>query len=305
MINDTYISEIFKFFRFDYFLIWNHGIPHLKEVLEIIDNNSKLKIISIIKYKVPTLSKFIKLIYSHDYAPLWHLKSKTKYLLSSGNEVCFIFVKNNEPNEDYFGEGNFRHKESLTIKIQKEQIRDIFNSYENKIRSHNHVIHASDNQSQTSSILKYLGYKGINSFLTNNKFINMPYFINNVYKYYIQEIDVNDLYCNINFGNSWDNYTQNIVKLVDSPHYISISNNFQIYENYIRKFIGGPLTAYHSTENFKKLNNNFSYLSEPFSNHYIITKDINNKYVIIDGLHRASIYAHTQKSRIITCTITH
>ena len=73
-------------------------------------------------------------MYAYDYAPFWHLKDKSKYLMGTKNEVCFIFIKNNHPNIDFYGEKNFRHLESKTIKAFKEMIRDKYNSYENGIR---------------------------------------------------------------------------------------------------------------------------------------------------------------------------
>jgi hypothetical protein len=152
------------------------------------------------------MKSFVKEIYSYDYAPFWHLKDKTKYLLKTPQEVCFIFIKNLNPNEDYLGENSFRHKECLILKKFKEQLRDKYNPYCNNKRTHNHVIHATASQKQTSHIMNYLGYQeGINHFESENKFVNLPYYIKGFNNFEFKEIDVADLFCNVIEGDRWDN----------------------------------------------------------------------------------------------------
>ena len=156
-------ASFLKQTRMDCILIWGHGLEKFNDILNDIGANKNFKILKIQKHKPKSMRLFVKEMYSYDYAPFWHLKAKTKYLLKTEQEVCFIFIKNLDPNEDYFGENLFRHKESLTLKVFKEELRDKYSPYENGERTHNHVIHATDSEAQTEHMLKYLGYEdGVN-----------------------------------------------------------------------------------------------------------------------------------------------
>jgi len=164
--------------RIDSILIWGHGMKNFNNILNDIRANKNFNIIKIQKYKPKNIKKFVKEIYSYDYAPFWHLKAKTKYLMKTSSEVCFIFVENLNPTEDYLDEGSFRHKESMTLKKFKEELRDKYNPYENGKRTHNHVIHATDSENQANHMLHYLGYKeGVKLFDKPTKIVDMPYYL--------------------------------------------------------------------------------------------------------------------------------
>ena len=164
--------------RIDSILIWGHGIEYFNDILNDIRANKNFEIQKIQKHRPKSMKSFVKEMYSYDYAPFWHLKAKTKYLLKTPQEVCFIFIKNLNPNEDFLDEGSFRHKESLTLKKFKEELRDKYNPYENDKRTHNHVIHATDSQEQTEHMLYYLGYEeGVDLFESENSFVDLPYYL--------------------------------------------------------------------------------------------------------------------------------
>ena len=58
----------------------------------------------------------MRAVYSYDYAPYWHLKGKTEYLLKTKPEALFIFLLNKNPAEVLRGEGLFQHIECDVIK---------------------------------------------------------------------------------------------------------------------------------------------------------------------------------------------
>ena len=297
-------NTFFNSSRFDCILIWGHGLIYFDDILNDIKANKNFEILKISRYKPKSIKSFVKEIYSHDYAPVWHLKSKTKYLLSTPREVCFVFVKNLNPNEDCFGNNNFRHKESLTLKYFKEELRDKYNSCEDNKRTHNHVIHATDTQLQTDKILKFIGYKqGINLFNKENKFLDLPHYIKEANHFKFEMVNVDELYCNIIVGKSWDSYNIKTMLIKESPQYKGISENMILYENYIKKFLGGPLQENYNLERYKKLIEGFEYLKSPYENSFVVTKNINDKYIILDGLHRASCHIYKGNKKIKICQI--
>ena len=128
----------------DYILIWGHGLVYKDNIIDVIEAQANLKILKILFYKPRKISDLVKTICSYDYAPFRHLKGKTRYLKSTPNKTLFIFVDNIKPDNDYLGEGKFRHLESMTFKALKEEIRNAYNPRCNSKRTEEHVIHISD-----------------------------------------------------------------------------------------------------------------------------------------------------------------
>lgn len=290
--------------RIDCILIWGHGLIHINDILNDIESNKNLQVLRIQKHRPKSIKKFVKKIYSYDYAPFWHLKLKTKYLLKTSHEVCFVFVKNINPAEDYFGEGSFRHKESSSLKEFKERIRDKYNPYENGKRSHEHVIHATDSQDQTGQILNYLGYEqGVRYFDHQNEFINMPYYLKDYKEFEFKSVDVIKLYCNTIEGEGWDSYNVKTIHITESPQYRALFEDMTIYSNYISKYLGGPLKDNHNLERYKKIYEQFEYLKEPYMNSFVIVNKTESRYIILDGLHRACIHLFQGNTKIIICQV--
>jgi len=278
--------------RYDYILIWGHGLVYVHEILSMIREDLNFEIKKIIYHKPKSVRKIIDIIYSYDYAPIEHLKYKTKYLELTSNEVIFIFIENKKPTVDLLGEGAFRHEESLTLKDIKEAIRNKYNPYKDGIRTEDHVVHASDNELQTDYILRYLGFhEGINIFNDKNKFISCPNYMNQVSHFIIKEINISSLVCNMATGLNRYNFAIKMTNLQESPHYKGLSEDIDIYKNYIDKFLGGPLTEDYYPEKFITLSKKFRYLEEGYSDSYVLVRKHEGKFLILDGLHRASILA--------------
>ena len=300
MLNFTKILN----YRFDCFLIWGHGMKYLNQILEDIANHESFEIKRIIKHRPRTIKKLVKEVYAYDYAPFWHLKDKSKYLMGTKNEVCFIFIKNNHPNIDFYGEKNFRHLESKTIKAFKEMIRDKYNSYENGIRSHDHVLHATDSQEQTHYLLKYLKYyDGINSLEQENNNLEIPFYVKGFNSFSIKEIECSDLFCNIAYGKSWEKFKIKRVNIRESPQYLSLIDGIEIYKNYIQRFLGGPLKQYYSINRYEELKSSFNYLIEPFNQSFVVVSRDADGFLVLDGLHRSCLHIYQNKKKIKVCLI--
>lgn len=281
------ISEDINRPRYDYFLIWGHGIKNQKEILKLIALDDDFEIKLILKKHIKNIKKFVKLVYKYDYVPYHHLKSKTEYLLNSPKEVIFIFVKNKKPQEVWkLGHGT-GHVESEKISTYKNIIRDKYNSRQNNRRTENHVIHASDNEAQAHHMLKFLGYKeGIYQFDRHqDKPFNVPHFIDCFNKYRLRRVKARNLICNIISSNGGLEQ----VSIKDTPQYNFLLGCQEEYDNYIEKNKGVGLKAFYDLESYLNMSQGFRYLEEGFERDYIIVRKIQKKYLVLDGLHRASI----------------
>lgn len=293
---------MFNTFRYDYILIWNHGLIYKDDIIREIRNHNDFEIIKIMSYKPKKINDLVKHVYSCDYAPIWHLLSKTRYLLSTKPEVLFIFFKNNNPDEDYFGDGEFRHIESSTLKRFKEALRDRFNERKCDRRSENHVIHASDNQEQTDYILKYLGIKeGINHLnRKQNKILNIPYHLKKIDRLFIQKVRLSDVYCSILFKGKNNKVKTNTVPLVETPHYRSLVSKNGEYRKYLNEFQGSYLQDNYSQEKFLKLSLELKYLEDEYSNNYVIINQTDSSFFeVLDGVHRTSILRYRGEEEIV------
>lgn len=277
--------------RYGYFLIWGHGLQYRDKILQQIRRTKFIDILWFLKHNPKTMKKLIDIIYSHNYVPLRHLKDKTKYLLRTPSEVLFIFFRNNDSDERFIGQGLYTHTECIKIKRLKEKIRNQYNPRENNKRTENHVIHASDNEVQVDYVLKYLGFNNGIDLLKNksNNNLLLPSFLPNFNTFKIKRINSSQLFCNVLKGDI-NSFRTETIKIKKTPHYACLSGNTRLYKNYINKFLGGPLQCDYHIDKFLKLSKNMRYLKHPYSTSYIITEEIKpNKYLIIDGLHRASI----------------
>lgn len=290
--------------RTDCILIWGHGLQYLNEIMAEIRNDSGFKILKIVKHKPGSIKKLVREVYSFDYAPFSHLKSKTKYLLKTKKEVCFIFIKNLNPNEDFFGKNEFRHLESQSLKNLKETIRIKYNPRDDNGITHNHVIHATDSIEQTNQLIKYLGWdKGVSLFKNSIGFIDVPYYLDKYNVFKIKEIEIKDLYCNIVEGDTWSNFTLSSKRIHESPQYLGLTGGISIYAEYINKFRGGALQADYNLEKFVSLSKDFNYLAAPYENSYVMVELIEKKLVIVDGLHRACILLKNGFKKIKICQV--
>ena len=277
--------------RYDYFLIWGNGMPYKEEILDIIRSKGFLKILRAMDYRPKSIAKFVRKVYSYDYAPFEHLKSKTRYLLKTDPDVVFIFVLNENAQERYSGKGAFRHIECRYIQSIKEEIRDQFNPRKEGKRTEEHVVHASDNESQVAHMLKAVGFKDGIEFLRNmpNPILSLPYYLPKFKEFTIRRVDTSQVYCNILRGTRESFWTE-AVQIEETPHFACLAGDTTAYEEYLSRFLGGPLSCDYSVENFVALSKNFAYLEHPYATSYILVREFEpNRYLIQDGVHRASI----------------
>ena len=270
--------------RIDYFLIWGEGHKYDQEILSLIRNDSNFRIITIIK-KHPNMPvhEFVRKVYECDHVPIEHLESKYKYLLNYSTQVTLVLVENKDPDERYYGEGAFRHIQCRKVIELKRHIRELYNprDTDGKI-TYNHVVHASDYESQVDHLLKVLKLPSVADFCmpANKNFISSP-FMNKFDKYEIRDVNINDLYVK-ELGRGYkfvfESYAYNYVTGMDK----------ESYKDYWLRHWGIYLIEDHSPEAFDKLIKRYEYHPDDEKN-LIIVKQYQDKYLICDGVHRASI----------------
>jgi hypothetical protein len=277
--------------RYDYFLIWGNGLPYKTEIIRMIRSDPFLRITRIMDHKPKSTAMLVRAIYSYDYAPLQHLKSKTRYLLKTDPDVVFVFVLNQDAQETYRGEGAFRHVECERIQRIKGQIRDEFNPRKDGKRTEEHVVHASDNEAQVHQVLRYLGFPQGLGFLARrpNPVLSVPHYCPAFREFTIRCVDSKNLYCNILRGER-ESFRLEVVRIDETPHFAGLTGSLALYEEYLSTFLGGPLTGDYSPENLLALFKNLVYLEPPFCASYILVKRLReDDFLILDGVHRASV----------------
>lgn len=291
-------------YRINYIIIWGHGLKYRDQIIDKIRSHKDMRIIRTVHHRPATVRHLVKAVYAYDYAPLGHLKSKTRYLTKTPREALFIFIENRNPNEDFYGKGVFRHFESTTLKRLKEEIRNEFNERIDGERTEDHVIHASDNELQTHLILQYLGFGGLHSLRKKQHILELPFHIRKRGEFVIKNVLIESLVCNIVAGNSDNPHKKKGISISLSPHYLALSGNHFAYQEYIERFFRKQFADYYSPERFKKLADKFEYLAAPYGTHYIAVRQLNDgKFQIIDGLHRAAIMCHKGVSQLAVAVL--
>jgi len=279
--------------RMDYFMIWGHGIQYTNQIMDILRNDIDIEIITIVRKMATNIVQFIQDVYACDTVPFEHLRDKTNYLLTVDPKIVFILVKNLNAHEEYFGEGAFRHIQCRHIKNIKEEIRNNFNPRIDGKRTEDHVIHASDYESQVEHVLKVLGLPPLESYIREpNSELDVPYHLGSFEHYEVRQVAIDELLANI--------LERGLTPLVETPHYQYIVGNKEIYKKYHGKYCGSELTDDHFPEAFDLMINNFKYdfTKTDGKRSLILAKPLAyGRYQILDGVHRACILkAHGTES---------
>lgn len=276
--------------RYDIFIVWGNGLNVISDIVHIINRDLNFNIIRLKYYSYVDALSFVKDIYKCDTVPWEHLVSKSRYLLNTQNKCMVILVKNLKPREQLVGTGQFKHIQCQTITNLKNKIRSKFNpKFQDLTKhilplpvgvSHEHVIHATDYESQTEYLMNYFNLKTIDYY---NRYDKAKYFIPwhlDAPSHVVEKtVNLSDLRCNI--------IGKGIVQIKDTPHFKYIQGFKSEYISYINKHIGIELQENHFCESFDHLIDTYdvNYKSDGKKSFIIVNK--NN--TIVDGLHRATI----------------
>jgi hypothetical protein len=129
-----------------------------------------------------------------------------------------------------------------------------------------------------------------------NKILSNPYHIKEPKKFSIKRIGLESLLCKNAIGEN----QVSVIPLKDSVQFRSIAN-IDIYKKYIRKYRGQILKDDYSHQKYLTMIKDFKYLDTKNSTNFITVKNDQGRYIIQDGLHRASLELNSGRSSIIAC----
>ena len=297
--HNTYL-KLNRPFRYDFFTIWGNGLSAIDEIINILRNERSISIVRIESRVIENMEKFIYDLYACDTVPINHLRTKLRYLFDTYPKIIVIFVKNFAPNELPVGRGEFRKIQCQNINQIKIKIRNMYNPRHpdkdfqikplNKGMSHEHVIHASDQEEQVDYVLKLLGYsEGIKFIGDDDKDLpfRKPYHIPRPEKYLFKTIRIEDLRATILYQSNSRKTQKRLTNIIDTPHYLALCNGGDIYKEYLNKYLFTFLKDDHQWE---KLHNMSKLQESQISafNPILVEKD-KGYYRILDGVHRAAV----------------
>lgn len=280
--------------QLDYFIVWGHGLPVFEEVVELVAAHPALDVLYIRKHHVTDMAGLLDEIYSYEWplVPWEHTKAKTEFLLEGPHSAGLILVMNKDPqmriqeNKD----PRFRMPESATIKDVKTLIRERFDPNQGgagtiklnpSYNPNQHIVHASDFDSQVPGILKAFGTG-----------VSEDYFLSYWEKKYtpppaapistLRELPIDSV--SIRLLDEEGGLVE--LPIGETPHYQFLMNGSPEYRNYWKRHCGTLLIEDHSPITFKKLAEDFNYLCAPYEHSYI---KVDREYKSLDGDHRLAI----------------
>lgn len=224
----------------------------------------------------------INAVYSDDYSPKHHLKSKLRYLKQYKSKCQLVICKRHiKPEYSFVGDNKTRHIEDQELNGLKNIIRSKYNPRDNLGNaSHDHVIHAFDNQ--------LAGWMFANRFVHNHESKVL-----NRHRYHVELSKVRNLKLSELKCSNYDlNGLISEMPITSSVQYDYLVNGPAKYNRYLSIHLGNNLNYWHSSEVFSMLKER---VDERLPSNPII---VSQNGLILDGLHRAAIAAYNDQETI-------
>jgi hypothetical protein len=136
-------------------LIWNHGLKYKRQIISIINNYEGFNVLSVHKAAYKKLSDLVDVLYEKEKVSPIHISNKVKHLKKLDNKVALILFENKKRELKTYGKGDLKTVQCERVKALKDLIRNQFNTREKGMRTEAHVIHASDDQKEAESLLRF------------------------------------------------------------------------------------------------------------------------------------------------------
>jgi hypothetical protein len=281
--------------QIDCCIIWHPGLKHASEILDKFFLRPGIEILYIYRLRSFKLRKFLHAAYSQDWLPAAHVSAKTIYLRTHPRDALVIFYMSLRPNLIKSVSYNSPFLECQDNRVFKEQIRELYNPRDAFGRvSLNHVIHITDNQHQSESIFSFIHPdQTISSIVPSDYCVHsVPRGLHTSSKARLELIPINQFVCQTLRGSMWSSYLH-LSQIESSPHFKSVSNgDVPLYKQYVESHLGVGLRGYYSWTKYQSLISLFDISSGhyPKALHPVIVHGTKSgKYLIVDGLHRASL----------------
>jgi hypothetical protein len=276
--------------NYSFFFIQGNGLKYIEELINILlSNDDKFDLILIRNYK----KKFFNL----NFFAYFKLNTEIKHLIKKSKKGAFIFIKFRNTSDLKDVTNKQRCINDKIVSNCEKNIRDRFDKNKSKLENKNSIIYGCSDGLNSHYVLKYLGYNnGLSTFSRHdNKPFKIPFYLEDFNKYKIHEIEVSDLICNT--------FLKSSINIKETPHYKFLQGLENEYKNYLEFYYKMPDVSSYSIKKYKDLSKNFEYLCKENETNYIIVKKVNNKYMILDGLHRASLSIYKKKPKLIVLEI--
>jgi hypothetical protein len=274
-------------------LIWGHCIQHMYDIIEELKQKLKCQVMLIIKKKYDNIENFIKNVYALEMHNSSHIYGKTKYLKTVGNEYFYVLIKKYDYNEKKYGEGSSAVFTDCDVVDFKWYVREKYNpKLEDQTKqpspnlspgiSHDHVIHATDNDKEVEHLTQIITSKPCKYY--KDKIIHsgqeIPYHINGNFK--ITTVNIDDILCTFHINNNENKK----VHIKETPHFMFIQGHKEKYITYFKEYLGTLFTDDHTQNSFENLIEHFNPNTYNYENYRLICL---NKNTVLDGTHRLAI----------------
>lgn len=273
------------------FIVWPNGSKFLDEILDILDSEESLEIIRVLKKEKYNMKKLVRDVYKNDQVNALHIIGKVKYLKKISGAVTFILCDETAPQIVIRGEKSNIVDSARVLKL-KNDIRLKFNTrLPNGEISHNHVVHSTDSEEEALRLLHMveptflynynisaLGGWGLDGCSMQQGLEVLQETVK------CQNVNIDSLKAVIieNHGRGAE-----YIPLEDTPHFKFLHGNKQPYFRYISQHRGLGHKVYYSGKKFETLLNDA--LRDFKTLPPVTVKIWGDKYIIVDGLHRAVI----------------
>lgn len=274
------------------FVLFAHARDQWLNIYKSISHASELDIRHVMRHRFRGSRALISALYSHDYAPLHHLRSKTRYLQRVGNEVLIIFAHQQQSKLVIAGSGRFAHQEDRLVNDLKWEIRRRWNPRQsNGEMLHHHVIHATDTPDQAHHLAENVSRVPLERFTNHHgPGKTLPYHLP------ASGLRVFDVPLNRLRVRLLPDLTIHSIR--DTPHHLAVEqNNSDLYWTYISGHLGSRLCDGHSWHRFMSLKAKIERGETMLP--IIVGAEGDDYYIVRDGVHRLALLEHFGKTKAI------
>lgn len=273
------------------FVVWPNGFQYVSEILDTLAEANTFKILRLIKRPSTNITQIINSVYKNDQVEALHIRGKVNYLKNQKGYVLYILCEETAPHLILTGR-NKNIIESQNVAIVKNYIREKFNLRDrNGLITHNHVIHSTDSEDDALRLWSTIEPLYVDNFpfaklgswgVDKNSVGRGQETLRSQLTSTIVSVDA--LLASMPRKNGQPLET---MSLTQTPHFKFLDGDARAYTDFIDEHRGLAHKSFYSPKRFEGLlqsaQADFTKIKP------IMVRQIGQQFVILDGLHRASI----------------